>query len=218
MGPAGLPPASVRRFRRGCGVFVVAVGVLTVGTSGAGDTPWRHGEVLFSESFSDSSGGRFTHDREGVWSVRNGHLHARLPDERQQRSFAFFGSERWRDYAVDLDVCALRGVDKGVAVRVRGKRGLVVDLRGPGYDDVVLHRGYSKLGQARAENAHGYWSHLRVEARGARYRVWVDGRLAIDHADRRNRDPQGRLALVAYTGGQGECEVLYDDVVVRALE
>ena len=151
------------------------------------------------------------------WSVQGGRLRAVLPNKKQEKALAYFGSESWRDYSVDLDLCGLRGVDKGVAIHIDGDEGIGVDLRGDGYDDVLLYRGVRKLAEASVANRNGRWHHLRVEARGARYKVYVNGRLKIDYDDQSNPRPSGRLALAAYTGGAGESEVMYDNIVVRSL-
>lgn len=180
--------------------------------------PAPEGRVLFSDDFSEASLAGWVTDREGVWSVRGGMLRADLPDRKQERSFIFAGEDAWTDYVVDVDVYALRGVDKGVAVRVEGQKSAVaVDLRGPGYHDVVMHLREWPLGKARALNANGVWHHLRVEARGQHLRVWVNGALAIDRADARRARANGRIALAAYTGGVGECTVFYDNVVVTEV-
>ena len=86
--------------------------------------------ALFVDDFHSPKLQQWRSDREGVWSVKRGMLKAELPDERQQHSMLFVGDSTWTDYAVDFDVCGIRGVDKGVVVRVRGTRGLGVDLRG----------------------------------------------------------------------------------------
>jgi hypothetical protein len=176
------------------------------------------GRVLFQDDFNEQSLAGWAKDREDVWSVRGGMLRGDLPDRKQERSFIFAGDESWSDYAVDVDVCAMRGVDKGVAVRIDAqKRAVGVDLRGPGYHDVIMHVREWPLGKARALNANGVWHHLRIEARGQRFRVWVNGELAIDRTDARRARPNGRIALAAYTGGVGECTVYYDNVVVTEV-
>jgi len=176
------------------------------------------GHVLFRDDFAETSLTAWERDRGDVWSVRAGMLRADLPDRKQEHSFIFAGDSTWTDYTVDVDVCAMRGVDKGVAVRVEGQRSAVaVDLRGPGYQDVILHVREWPLGKARALNANGVWQHLRIEARGQRMRVWVNGVLAIDRAEVRRARPNGRIALAAYTGGVGECTVYYDNVVVTEV-
>jgi hypothetical protein len=111
----------------------------------------------------------------------------------------------------------MRGVDKGVVVRVMNGSGLGVDLRGPGYQDVLLHRREWPMGKAPAINGNGVWHHLRIETEGARVRVFVNGELKIERGDPRNARPRGRIALAAYTGGVGECTVFYDNVVVTPL-
>jgi len=177
-----------------------------------------HPDALFSDDFKSGKLDGWTPDQPGVWSIRHGVLRADLPDGRQLRSLLYAGSESWTDYAVDIDVCGIRGVDKGVAVRVTEKQGIGVDLRGPGYQDVVMYRKEWPMGRASAVNANGAWHHLRIEARGKRYRVWVNGMLVIDREDPKNACPNGRIALPAYTGGAGQCTLYYDNVVVTALK
>jgi hypothetical protein len=204
----------------------VAALLLGAGTDQPGDplppppprlAPPREG-ALMVDNFKSGNLSQWDPDRPGVWSLKYGLLRAQLPDGRQQRSFIYAGSEQWTDYAVDLDVCGMRGVDKGVALRVVGRQGIGVDLRGPGYQDVVMYRREWPMGKARVVNGNGVWHHLRVEARANRYRVWVNGDLTLDKVDPRNVCPGGRIALPAYTGGQGECTVYYDNVVVSAIE
>ena len=176
------------------------------------------GAVLVSETFSGNSlPAGWKVDRDGIWSVKDGRLHAVLPDKKQTSSFVRIGSATWRNYSVDLDVCQVRGVDKGFAVRANDDAGVGIDLRGGDLRDVVMYRGYAQLGKAAAPNRAGQWNHLRVEVSGGRYRVYVDRLLKIDYTDRENHLPSGGIALSAYTGGTAECEVLYDNLVVRAL-
>lgn len=173
--------------------------------------------VLFSDDFSSGALGAWAPDRSGVWSVKRGMLRADLPDQKQLRSLLYVGDSLWTDVSVDLDVCMMRGVDKGVVVRVRGESGTGVDLRGGGYQDVLIYQREGALGRTTATNANGTWNHLRVEARGNRYRVFVNGELKLDRVDPRNPRNSGRIALPAYTGGVGLCTVFYDNVVVTAL-
>jgi hypothetical protein len=172
--------------------------------------------ALFAEDFSDGLRA-WTPDQPGVWSIRQGSLRADLPDGRQLRSFIYAGSVSWTDYALDVDVLGMRGVDKGAVVRVEDESGIGIDLRGPGYHDLVIHRREWPMGRVPVDNANGVWHHLRVEARAGRCRVWVDGALRIEKTDARNLRPRGRIALAAYTGGTGQCTVYYDNVVVTAL-
>ncbi len=157
-------------------------------------------------------------DRADVWSVERGVLCAHLPDAKQERSLVYAGSDEWTDYAVDLDLCQVLGVDKGVVVRVHNGQGIAVDLRGGEFQDVVVYRRARPLGKAKAVNADRRWHHLRVEARGNRYAVRVDGEPVLECRDRMPGARRGRIALAAYTGGFGQCGVLYANVVVTPLD
>ena len=182
--------------------------------------------VLFADDFTDGDLRGWKPDQPGVWSPWRGMLRADLPDQKQLRSIITAGDTTWTDVAVDLDVCMMRGVDKGVVVRVTGESGTGVDLRGGSYQDVVMYQGAWPMGRASTTNANGTWNHIRVEARGNRYRVFVNGEQRLDKTDGRAEsrgDPHsaknfGCIALPAYTGGVGQCTVYYDNVVVTALK
>lgn len=177
------------------------------------------GHVLFRDDFSTRALAGWEIDRDGVWTVRGGVLKAELPDRKQERSFLFAGSESWTNYALDLDVLGMRGVDKGVAVRVMDRKtGLGVDLRGPGYQDVIANVREWPVGKAGVVNANGVWHHLRIEVRKQSLRVWVNGVLLIDRPEVHRMPATGRIALAAYTGGVAECTVYYDNVVVTELK
>lgn len=176
----------------------------------------RPADAMFVDDFAGDLT-QWQADRDGVWTIVRGTLRADLPDRKHERSFLTAGSPHWTDYAVDLDVCMTRGVDKGVAIRVEGDHAIAVDLRGPGYQDVLLQRREWPLGRAQVANANGVWHHLRIEARGHLYKVFVNGELAIEREDGRRARSRGRIALPAYTGGVGECTVFYDNVVVTPL-
>jgi hypothetical protein len=167
--------------------------------------------VLFRDTFSDGLS-RWHPDRDSTWSVWRGVLRVDLPDRRQERSLIYAGSPDWRDYALDFDVCMMRGVDKGGVVRVLGENGIGIDLRGGGYQDVVAYAREWPLGKAAALNANGAWNHVRIEVKGDRLRVWVNGELGINRTQ--TRAPRGHIALAAYTGGAGQCTAYFDNVLV----
>ncbi|MBK7367659.1 MAG: DUF1080 domain-containing protein [Candidatus Eisenbacteria bacterium] len=174
------------------------------------------GRVLFSDHFASPALAGWSADRDSVWSVWRGMLRADLPDEKQERSLIHAGDDAWTDYALDFDVCMMRGVDKGAVLRIEGQTGLGVDLRGGSYQDVVMNVREWRIGHANVTNPNGTWQHVRVEAHGRRWRVFVNGELKLDRRDARR--PRGHFALAAYTGGVGQCTVYYDNVVVTALE
>src|SRR5205823_110325 len=74
------------------------------------------GHVLFSDDFTHGLDA-WRADRPGAWTAVHGMVKAELPDQRQLRSLLWAGDSTWTDYALDFDVCSLRGVDKGAVVR-----------------------------------------------------------------------------------------------------
>lgn len=175
--------------------------------------------AMFVDSFAEGSLKGWTTDDASVWSIREGILRAELPNQKHAHSFLYAGDSTWVDYAVDLDVCGMRGVDKGCAVRVMpGKKGLGLDLRGPGYDDLKLYVNQFPVGTAKVASVNGSWHHMRVEIRGrGKCRVAIDGRFVLEHELRPAPPRRGGIALSAYSGGAGQCTVYYANVVVTAL-
>ena len=145
-------------------------------------------------------------------------LVAQLPDAKQQHSLIYAGDPDWTDYALDLDVCGIRGVDKGVVVRVNGERGVGLDLRGPGYQDLKIQLSEFPITRVSVENGNSVWHHLRAEMRGPRLRVLVDGDEIVNRRLPARAPACGNIALAAYTGGVGQCTVYYDNVTVTLLD
>ena len=204
------------------GAALLVMGTATDGTRFARPSPAPQLKkpergVLFADDFSSGTLKGWTPDRLNVWSVSHGMLRADLPDQKQLRSLLYAGDTSWTDVAVDVDMCMMRGVDKGVVVRVLHESGMGVDLRGGSYQDVLMYLKDWPMGRANATNANGTWNHLRVIARRDRFSVYVNGELKLDRPDVRNAQRSGRIALPAYTGGVGQCTVYYDNVVVTSL-
>jgi hypothetical protein len=175
--------------------------------------PPAHG-VLFADDFSGGLDA-WQPDQAGVWSVWHGMLRADLPDIKQLRSVLRAGDSLWRDYALDFDTCMMRGVDKGAVVRLLDENGIGVDLRGGTYQDVVAYIREWPVGKAAVLNPNATWNHVRIEVRGDRMIVLVNGEQRLDRPIARAK--RGGIALAAYTGGSGQCTVYYDNVIVTAL-
>jgi hypothetical protein len=165
----------------------------------------RPAHAMFVDDFTDGSLRAWTADEAAAWSVRDGILCADLPDGKQRHSFLYAGDSSWVDYAVDFDVCGMRGVDKGCAIRVEpGRRGLGVDLRGPGFDDLKLYVNQFPVGSAAVANANGAWHHMRIEIRGRnRCRVAIDGSMVLDQHLRPPAPARGAYRVVGLHRGSG---------------
>ena len=180
--------------------------------------PVAKGRTLFADDFSSSRLVGWKTDQPKVWSVVRGMLRADLPDHKQLRALLMAGDSTWTNVAIDLDVCMMRGVDKGVVVRVLDGKGLGIDLRGGEYQDLVVYQGALPIGRAAAINGNGTWNHLRVELRGTHFKIVVNGDTLLEREGRLYLTERGGIALPAYTGGSGQCTVYYDNVVVTALD
>jgi len=205
-------------------VFGLGIGTRARSDPGHGLTPPEPPKfrpprgAVFVDDFKSGHLERWRADRAGVWSVKRGMLKAELPDAKQEHSLLFTGDSTWTDYAMDIDVCGMRGVDKGIVVRVRREHGVGIDLRGPGYQDLKIHLNEFPVGRYDVLNANGVWHHLRVEVRGPRCRVLVDGAEIANRRLSARMPASGGIALAAYTGGVGECLVFYDNIAVTPLD
>jgi hypothetical protein len=99
----------------------------------------------------------------------------------------------------------MRGVDKGAIVRVQGGAGVGIDLRGGTYQDVVMYVREWPLGKASATNANGVWQHVRIEVRGERHRVLVNGQLRLDRTDARRAQDASTLSRTPAARGAARC-------------
>ena len=221
----------MRRFVRRSGILPwILIGLVAVACLGATNSArdaapppspvfHRPAGALFSDDFSGDSLRGWRADSAGsAWSVRDGMLRGDLPDVKQAHSFLLAGDSTWSDYAVEFDVCGMRGVDKGIGVRVKNRHGLGIDLRGPNHNDVLVYLNSLPVGSGKVENANGVWHHVRVEVRGSSFRVTVDDRMVADkHLLVKKPPRRGGIALAAYAGGVAQCTVYYDNVVVTPL-
>jgi len=173
--------------------------------------------ALFADDFASGNLGGWRVDATDYWTIRRGMLRCDLPDRKQVHSLIRAGDSTWKDYALDFDVCGIRGVDKGAVVRMRGQIGLGLDLRGPGYNDLLLNVRELPVGRVSLTNGNGMWHHVRVEVRGDRCRVMVNDSDPLERRIPGKVPTSGGIALAAYTGGVGESTVYYDNVVVTAL-
>ena len=143
---------------------------------------------------------------------------ARRPPRRQAAALvSHAGDSTWADYAVDLDVCGMRGVDKGVIVRVQGGAGPRHRSTRPRLQDLVVNLNELPLGGGKSHQRE-----RRVAPRADRdprqqCRVTIGNEVVFDKRLRFKAPPSGGIALAAYTGGIGRCTVYYDNVVVTPL-
>ncbi len=121
------------------------------------------------------------------WTFDGGTITGRQDPER--RGHVLESRQVFRDVLVELEYRYTGDVDSGVFLRAGRRwqcqigisRSLRRDMTASIYDE---QRKYvAEAREAPALNTPGAWHRLRIEARGDRFRHWLDGRLVLDYTD-----------------------------------
>ncbi len=178
--------------------------------------------VIFEENFDDGVADGFQPDSD-LWIVS--------PDGQYEIenwgfevvSNAYFGESWWDDYLVSLDMRTFDSVHNTLAFRIQGENDRYeVTLRGEPYKDVFLFKIVGGVQQllftTPFSNTLTAWHHLELAASGNRFVFFVDGEQALEFEDPNNPFLWGSMALVSYTGGVAQHQLLQVDNVVVVNE
>lgn len=121
------------------------------------------------------------------WSIEGGHLIGR--QDPAAKGHILESHETYRDVIVDLEYRYSGDVDSGVFLRAGQRwqcqigvsRSLQRDMTGSIYD--AKRKYVAEATSAPALNRIGEWNRLRLEARGDRFRHWLNGTLILDYTD-----------------------------------
>ncbi len=126
------------------------------------------------------------------------------------------GDSSWTDYVFEYDVRGNAGVDKTVGFRQGEGRGYGFLIRSDWLtgDEAILTRlGYdAQISLFPSQN--GIWYHVKITCIGNHIWVSIDGVEVIDYVDPDTPSLSGWIALSAWTGAAGECDISFDNVVV----
>jgi hypothetical protein len=127
------------------------------------------------------------------WRVENGLLIGE--SDAKRTGSMLWTRQAYRDFVLELDVrCIGEEIDTGVTLRqphfqvqMGVSRSLKRDMTGSMLTDGVGHpTRYPEAGRAKDVEKHfkpGEWNKFRIEARGATFKVWINGHLTTEYMD-----------------------------------
>jgi len=209
------------------------------------------GNILYQENFNSSASGWLPH-KEG-WSLDSkngfsgGAYHYSWREGLEEDSFAILGGKNWRDFSFEAKVKANSG-NVGIAVRmsvdditlkspeVKGYR-LVLTPKALRFQRYRLIQPNGKKGdhtnpftlvEKPFNFVYGQWYTLKIEAKGANFRCYVNGKLEIEYDDvsamtedelkQGYTHPQGPIFPEGSIGFvEWKANAWWDDVLVKSL-
>jgi hypothetical protein len=159
------------------------------------------------------------------WQVQNGTFGTSTSGNRVF-CLATTGDLTWEDYIYEADVYGVAGVDKAIEFRVQDYYNhYYVNLRSDwpfnGNDSLCFCKivngscvDYASIFYPSQNNT---WYHLKVEAIGNHFKVYVDDNFVFEYVDPQNTFPQGKIGLGCWTGDANICSIRFDNILVADL-
>ncbi|MBI5465185.1 hypothetical protein HY946_01090, partial [Candidatus Gottesmanbacteria bacterium] len=166
----------------------------------------------------------------GSWIVESGQYVGSVPPSPATPSQTFAGDNSWSDYAVEVSMTGVSGVDRHILIRYdptlwpSSSPGYAIKYREADYGfsgHIELQKAGIKVLQSNSDfKSHiGETHRFRIEAKGNRIIVYGDGTLLLDFIDDENPIFTGRLGFFIEPSGIGLTNTTaYDDVIVETLE
>jgi hypothetical protein len=153
------------------------------------------------------------------WKVVDGVLVGE--SDAAKKNSILWSKERFRDFAVEVEYRISEGHDSGIFLRhfndqiqIGVSPSLKRDVTGSPY--IGSKRGYpEEAADAGAVLKPGDWNRLRIEARGTRYQVWLNGFAVLDYVSETAKE-KGPIGLQVHPGMKMKIE--FREVVVEGLE
>jgi hypothetical protein len=153
----------------------------------------------------------WTKSGNGIWTIEDGTITGRF-DQSKPGAGYLFTNEEFTDFTLDLDFWVSKGGNSGVFVRQplrafgtrgderpaqRSTDGVEVQID---YNDPKNLTGaiYNRKNSTRLAGAEDRWNAYRIECRGPRVRVWVEGQLVNDYQPLPS--PKGAIGLQIHGG------------------
>ena len=180
--------------------------------------PLRAQTILFEENFDDGVANGFTPDSD-LWHVNDDGQYQIENWGFEILSHSYFGDFEWTDFMLSMDMRTHDSVQNSVGFRIQENGDMyVAALRGEPYKDVFLFKmingnQYQLLTQDFSNSLFD-WHHLEISAAGNQFIFSVNGEQAFQYTDNSNPFLFGRQALISYTGGVAQHQLLLLDNVV----
>lgn len=194
------------------------------------------GNVEAQPTFCDGFTGLFCDDFEDgpdpAWQQTDGTCNWQVIDGSYQTSLTgdhfscvqSVGDTSWRNYILEAKVRGNAGVDKIVRFREPdNETRYFVNLRSDwgGLDELLLGKQVADvetfLATALYPSVNGDWYNLRIECIDEHISISVDSTEVIAYDDLEGQISSGGIGLVCFTGGEGICDVSFDNVRVTAV-
>ncbi len=174
--------------------------------------------VMFEEDFDDGVADGFFPDSE-LWVVNSSGQYEIENWGFEIHSASYFGEYWWGDFHLSLDMLTHDSVHNSVGFRIQENGNMyVATLRGEPYKDVFLFKMVDGqqilLFTGQFSNTLNDWHHLEVVADFTRLTFFVNGEQAFDYVDENAPLLSGRQALLSYTGGVAQHQLLQVDNVL----
>ncbi len=172
-------------------------------------------DILFKENFDDGTAGGFEPDND-MWIVNDAGQYQIENWGFEVLSYSYFGQYHWTNFSLTLDVLTHDGAHHGVGFRVQENGDMyVATLRGEPYKDVFLSKIVNgrqyQLSTAPLSHDLSEWHHLGITTSQNHIHFSVDGISALSYTDTDSPLQSGRQALVSYTGGVAQHQLLQID-------
>jgi hypothetical protein len=123
-----------------------------------------------------------------IWSVQDGALVGR---SNPQRKGSTIDTEKsYKNFIIECDVKYLPPADSGIEFRqprlqmqIGTSASLRIELTGSFYLGALSYTDNSTAKDTWKVLKHGDWNHIRLEARGAIFTVWINGQMVHRYAD-----------------------------------
>jgi hypothetical protein len=181
------------------------------------------GTVLFADDFQGiESKWQVTRGSDAMWEVSNGVLEGTVLTSSTITELVprdEFWSDEWRNYAFELDILPVTGVDRNLAWGYQNPVNWYEVHFLPNFFELVrLRQGQVAWQQSTTFSlTTGVWHHLKISTTGGQLEIWIDGVLIKALSESGYSENPGRIALKVGTGSVAPTKVKFDNVVVTQL-
>jgi hypothetical protein len=177
-------------------------------------------QIMLQEDFNDGSADGFEPGCPG-WFVTAYGTYRMEASGNSVLCWSEIGNECWTDYRASLELCSLHSRNQLFAFRVQDSGDCyMVNVRPEPWNDYHLHKYVNGVQTTVAtgpiQNAAEIWHSLLVYVIGNEIQVLFDSHKIIDYQDLDDPYLDGGIAVVSFTGGSAQHQVLeVDNILVE---